>query len=139
MVSKTTSDSRVFQMLFDEVDRRGDTLDTVARECEMRSTSILVQCWNGNLIIPVSFVPGIARYLSVDPAWLLRIYLEDHLPDTMKMIEQCELSILLTERERELVFAYRRATADQDPPMTVTEDGQLSFEVRKGDILPSGG
>lgn len=139
MVSKKTSDSRVFQMLFDAVERRGDTLDIVARECEIGSTSILVQCWKGILIIPVSFVPGIARYLGVDPAWLLRIYLEDHLPDTMKMIEQCELAILLTERERELVFAYRRATADQDPPMTVTIDGQLSFEVRKEGVPPSGG
>lgn len=131
MVGKKTSVSRVFQMLFDEVDRRGDTLEMVAKVCELRSTSVLAQCWSGVLIIPVSFVPGIARYLGVDPAWLLRIYLEDHLPDTMKMIEQCELAILLTERERELVFAYRRATADQDPPMTVTIDGQLSFEVRK--------
>ena len=137
MVSKKTSDSRVVQMLFDEVERRGDTIDTVARECEIKSASVLVQCWNGNLIIPVSFVPGIARYLGVDPAWLLRIYLEDHLPDTMKMIKQCELSILLTERERELVFAYRRATANQDPPMTITEDGPLSFEVRKGGETPA--
>jgi hypothetical protein len=47
--------------------------------------------------------------------------------------------MLLTERERELVFAYRRATANQDPPMTITEDGQLSFEVRERGAPTSGG
>ena len=78
-------------------------------------------------MIPVSFLPGIARFLNVDPAWLLRIYLEDHLPDTMKMIDQCGLSMMVTERERELLLAYRRATAGQDPSAAITTDGRLIF------------
>ncbi len=135
MVSKQPPENRVYEMFFDEVERRGRDFAAIAKELEIDSVNVLVQCWKGRLIIPVSFVPGIAHFLGVDPAWLLRIYLEDSLPDTMKMIEQCGLSILLTERERDLVLAYRGSTANQDPPMTVTDDGQISFEVRP--VLPA--
>ncbi len=138
MVKRKPVENRVFEMLFDEVDRRGDTLEAVAKACKVGDADVLVQCWKGIVVIPASYIPGIARYLRVDPAWLLRIYLEDNLPDTMRMIEQCDLSILLTERERELVFAYRRATANQDPPMTITEDGKMLFEVRAQGAPTSG-
>lgn len=138
MVGKKTSVSRVFQMLFDEVDRRGDTLEMVAKVCELRSASVLVQCWRGVLIIPISYIPGIARYLGVDPAWLLRIYLEDHLPDTMKMIEQCGLSMLVTERERELLLAYRRATGGQDLTMTINDDGKGALKISWDSVAPPG-
>ena len=72
MVSKKTSDSRVVQMLFDEVERRGDTIDTVARECEIKSASVLVQCWNGNpvaaydLFDQVLCKPGTFLHLVAD-------------------------------------------------------------------------
>ena len=131
MVKRQQSANRVFEMLFDAIEQRGESFATVSKEYGLGSPGVLVQCWNGRLMIPVSFLPGIARFLNVDPAWLLRIYLEDHLPDTMRMIEQCGLSMIVTEKERELLLAYRSATADQDPPTAITTDGHSVFDAQQ--------
>lgn len=138
MVKRQQPANRVFEMLFDAIEQRGESFATVSKEYGLGSPGVLVQCWNGRLVIPVSFLPGIARLLNVDPAWLLRIYLEDHLPDTMKMIEQCGLSMMVTEKERELLLAYRRATGGQDLPMTINDDGKGALKVSWGSVAPPG-
>lgn len=138
MVKRQQSANRVFEMLFDAIEQRGESFATVSEEYGLGSPGVLVQCWNGNLMIPVSFVPGIARFLKVDAAWLLRIYLEDHLPDTMTVIDKCGLSMMVTERERELVLSYRRATRDQDLSITINDDGKGALKVSWGSVAPPG-
>lgn len=131
MVRKQQSRNRVYEMFFDELERRGNDFEDAAKELGVASVTHIVQCWKGIIVIPVSFIPSIARFLSVDPPWLLRIYLEDCLPDTMKMIEQCGLSMLLTEREKELILAYRNETADQVPLITDTDEGMSALDAKE--------
>ena len=77
----------------------------------------------GKTKLPVDKVQQFADALGVDPIWFLRRVLQEYMPETLTVIEQCA-GPLTTNNERCVLEVWRHATHGSDP--------ELSVDLRKG-------
>lgn len=132
MNEKTERVCRMRDLFSEKVEREDANFALLDQQFKMGSANVLIRFWQGKITLPVQSVPEVARYLGVDPAWLLRIYLEDHLPATLATIDGACATMLLTQHERNLVLAYRQIAATQHPPQKLPEAGQWSSMIGVG-------
>ena len=95
----------------------GKTQRQIAREAGIRSPQMLTMIKNGHTRLPLDFVEPLARALQVDPVHLMRLWLNDYHPATLKLIEGA-LGMLSTDNEREIVACIRQAAQNSDPALT---------------------
>ena len=99
--------------------RSGKTQLQIARECGFPTPNIITMLKQGHTKLPLAKVGAVAKALDVDPAYLLRLALREYLPDTYSAIEDVLSPSMLTENEKDIVNALRRATLYTDPPARV--------------------
>ncbi|MBD5801787.1 hypothetical protein AZOA_12110 [Azoarcus sp. Aa7] len=103
----------------------GRSLEDVAVEMGVSDAEMLMGVVEGREHLPAQLVYPLARCLDVDPAHLMRIFLRDYLPDVEQAIHDCGGRMVVTERERSLLIAYQKCTADDDPEVLIFEDKQV--------------
>lgn len=87
----------------------------IAEECGFENPNVITMFKTGATKIPVNRIGAIAKALDVDPAYLLRLVLNEYLPDTWQSIEDIIEGTVLTGNELELVRLFRSATGNTDP------------------------
>lgn len=79
----------------------------------------------GLVKLPLSLIAPLAHALEVDPGFLLRMVLNEYMPDALPTIEATLQLTALTRNERELIDAYRRTVAGTDAYAVVADARDL--------------
>ena len=103
-------------------DRLAETDKTqreIAAECGFETPNIITMFKNGSTKVPLNRIGALAKALDADPAHMLRLAMQEYMPNTWESIEDTLKSTLLTANELKLLRAYREATGNADPEAVV--------------------
>ena len=79
----------------------------IAAVCGWPKPNIVTMIKQGSTRLPLDKVGLLARAVDLDPVYLLRVVMQEYMPDTYAAIEQSLADIALTDYEREVLDAYR--------------------------------
>lgn len=100
----------------------------VAEECGFETPNIITMFKKGQMKVPLDRVGPLAKALDADPAHLLRLAMQEYMPETWLSIEEILHSTILSANELELVRKYRQVTGDSDAQaMVVDRDAVLAI------------
>lgn len=91
----------------------------IAAECGFETPNIITMFKKGSTKVPMNRIGPLAKALGADPAHMLRLAMQEYMPDTWESIEETLKSTVLTANELKLIRAYREATGDTDPEAIV--------------------
>lgn len=89
----------------------------IAFEAGFERPNIMSMFKRGDTKIPLDRVPGLAKALHVDPAYLFRLALEQYWPDLDQVVEEI-FGGVQTRNQREWWEHITAALGDDDPPLT---------------------
>lgn len=91
----------------------------IAAECGFETPNIITMFKKGSTKVPMNRIGPLAKALGADPAHMLRLAMQEYMPDTWESIEETLKSTVLTTNELKLIRAYREATGNADPEAVV--------------------
>jgi len=91
----------------------------IAAECGFETPNIITMFKKGSTKVPMNRIGPLAKALGADPAHMLRLAMQEYMPDTWESIEETLKSTVLTDNELKLIRAYREATGNADPEAVV--------------------
>lgn len=91
----------------------------IAAECGFETPNIITMFKKGSTKVPMNRIGPLAKALGADPAHMLRLAMQEYMPDTWESIEETLKSTVLTANELKLIHAYREATGNADPEAVV--------------------
>ena len=78
--------------------------------------------------MPLNRIGPLAKAIGADPAHLLRLVMQEYLPDTWEAIEDILQSTVLTANELDLVRKFRDVTGDNDAmPLIIDRDALVAI------------
>lgn len=116
--------SRVAQFLAQQMEHSGKTQREIARELGYTRPNVVTMIKQGETKLPLSKVKPMAGALGIDPARLLRMAMEEYMPEALAVIEEV-LGTIVTDNEKEILEVIRDATDDTDPKMRPKERERL--------------
>ena len=96
----------------------------IATALGYRRANLISMLKAGDMSLPLEKVPALAKAIKVDPAHLLRLGLEEHWPDQMRVINEV-FGGVVTKNEMKLLEAFRSATHSRDPQPTREQVAQI--------------
>ena len=100
----------------------------VAAECGFETPNIITMFKNGSTKVPLNRIGPLAKAIGADPAHLLRLVMQEYLPDTWEAIEDILQSTVLTANELDLVRKFRDVTGDNDAmPLIIDRDALVAI------------
>lgn len=93
----------------------------IAAEVGYSRPHIISMFKQGATRVPLVKIGPLAKALHADPAHLMRLALEDYMPETLEALESC-LGPLLSENETEMLEIIRAATDGQNPKVQRPKD-----------------
>ncbi|WP_296891791.1 helix-turn-helix transcriptional regulator [Thiobacillus sp.] len=125
---KTITPTTVAEFIADRLAAIDKTQREVAEACGFVTPNIITMFKKGDMKVPLDRIGALAKSLDVDPAHLLRLAMQEYMPDTWSSIEEILHSTVLSANELELVRKYRQATGDSDAQaMVVDRDAVLAI------------
>jgi hypothetical protein len=106
----------------------------VARESGFSHPNVISMIKLGSMKIPIDRVRPLAKSLEIDPIHLMRLVMNESVPETLKAIDDILGTPVLTENERVLIQSIRMLTQGHDPVWCLMPDDSISGRV---DTLPS--
>lgn len=105
--------------------RRRKTQKQIAHEAGFINSNMISLLKSGASKIPIDRVPALAKALEMDPAFLMRLALEQSVGKTaaQAIVDAC--GPLVTEREKQWLNEIRDASDDADPRLTVRSRSAL--------------
>lgn len=94
----------------------------IAHEVGYTKPNIITMMKTGQTKIPLNKVPKFAKVLGIDPTHLLRIAMQEYMPETWDVLEPIIGQALVTENEMEVIRLIRSATDDKDPAIVSDAD-----------------
>lgn len=116
--------SKVAEFLKNQIDMCGKAQNEIAYEIGYNKPNIITMFKQGLTKLPIVKVGPMAKAIGVDPARLMRLVLEEYMPDTWGAIQET-VGFLVTENEREFITTLRSATKDKDPKLSTTDKKKL--------------
>lgn len=92
----------------------------IAAELGFSKPNIVSMFKSGATKVPIERLPALAKILDVDPAYLLRLALQEYMPKLLTLIES-SCGFTVTENEKEIIKELRLCTSDLDPKMSKAE------------------
>lgn len=118
----------VAEFIADRLAESDKTQRQIAEECGFETPNIITMFKKGTTKVPLNRIGSLAKAIGSDPAHLLRLVMNEYIPDTWVEIENIMQSTVLTANELELVRAYRRATGDSDAvPVVINRDAVIAI------------
>lgn len=118
----------VAEFIADRLAESDKTQRQIAEECGFETPNIITMFKKGTTKVPLNRIGALAKAIGSDPAHLLRLVMNEYIPDTWVEIENIMQSTVLTANELELVRAYRRATGDSDAvPVVINRDAVIAI------------
>lgn len=108
----TKTDLTVSEYLTKAIELSGKTQREIAREVGYPKPNVISMMKQGQTKVPIEKAPLFAKACGVDPAFFLRLVLQEYFPDAWVAIHKT-FGEALTVNERALVEAYRE-TAPSD-------------------------
>lgn len=109
----------------------GLTNAEVSRALDYPRPNVITMILQGNMKLPLSKVPSMARILEVDPVWLLRVTLREYEPEMLGiLLAVLGRDPLMTKREQALIEQIRHLSHDTDPDLLV--DAAFCGVLEKG-------
>lgn len=99
----------------------GVTQKDVAESIGYDKPNILVMIKRGNTKLPINKVPALAKAIGVDPMHLMRLVLNEYMPEVHDAIMSMS-GVIVSANERKLLEMWRNATLETDPAIVLTED-----------------
>jgi len=81
----------------------------IAQEIDYEHSNVITMFKQGLTKVPINKVGPLARALGVDPIYFLKLVMNEYMPATWLAIENILGGEILTEREKKLLEAYRKA------------------------------
>lgn len=82
----------------------------IAREVGFNQPNNISMIKEGITKLPINRVPAFAKALGVDPIHLLRITMQEYMPETWQVIEQLLGGSMISEQEKVLLSVVRKTT-----------------------------
>ena len=111
----------VAEFLADKIAAIDKTQRQIAEECGFDNPNIITMFKNGLTKLPINRIGPLAKALDVDPAYLLRLVMNEYMQDSWEFIENIMQSTVLSANELQLVRAYREVTGDNDAAAVVID------------------
>jgi transcriptional regulator with XRE-family HTH domain len=122
----------VVQILTTRLAACGKTQREIATEIGYDKANIISMFKQGITKVPVNKAPALARALGIDPAYFLRVVMNQYEPEAWAVIDRVTGGCVLSDNERNLLRQYRRAAGGHDRPATVSKAGnQVIVAVQK--------
>lgn len=110
---------RVHEFIGELIDRCGKTQLQIAREIGYERPNIIAMFRMGRTKVPIPKVPLLARSIHADPQYLMRLALEEYMPDAWAAI--CETFVIPTDEEAEIIQFLRAVAGEPIPRMSTPE------------------
>lgn len=124
----TTTPITVAEFIADRLAEIDKTQREIAEACGFETPNVISMFKKGQMKVPLDRVGPLAKAIDVDPAHLLRLAMQEYLPETWSSIEEILHSTVLTKNELELIRKYRQVTGDSDAQaMVVDRDAVLAI------------
>src|SRR3954469_14792335 len=91
----------------------------IAAQCGWPKPNIVTMIKQGSTRLPLDKVGLLATAIDLDPVYLLRVVMQEYMPDTYTAIEQSLADIALTDYEREVLEAYRELAKGRDMSVVI--------------------
>lgn len=122
------SRSVVVRFLIEQIEKSGRPVEDVARQAGM-SSRMLQMILDGQTKLAINQADPIANALGVEPVFVLRLVLEDSLPQVWAILQDKLAELSITPFEEEVVTAYRRLAQGRDIRILMLPAGQGYVEV----------
>jgi len=99
----------------------GMTQKDVANAIGYDKPNIMVMIKRGDTKLPLTKIPALAKVLGIDPLHLLRMALNEYLPEVHDAVVTVT-GEFVSENERKLLRLWRHATLETDPQILIDED-----------------
>ncbi len=111
----------VAQFLTGAIRDSGKAQNDIAAECGWPKPNMVCMVKQGATRLPLDKVGTLAKSLEIDAVHLLRLTMQEYMPETFAAVEAAIGATILTEKERVLVETYRKFTAGTDANVVVTD------------------
>lgn len=118
----------VAEFIADRLAEIDKTQREIAEACGFETPNVISMFKKGQMKVPLDRVGPLAKALDADPAHLLRLAMQEYLPETWSSIEEIFHSTILSANELELVRKFRQVTGNSDAQaMVVDRDAVLAI------------
>jgi len=108
--SKTVT---VAEYLTKQLEICGKTQMEVAQAAGFDNPNIITMLKQGQTKVPLARVGALARVLDINAAHLMRMVLEEYIPETWRAIEEAMDRMILSEHEEQLVRRFREMRIEE--------------------------
>jgi transcriptional regulator with XRE-family HTH domain len=109
-----SQDKSVIAIISAQQETLGITDHQLALAIGFKSASQIAAIMTGKVMLPVSKILSISTELLIDPATLLRTYLEQTAPTMLELIDALLIPPQLSVNELKLISAYRQLSRGND-------------------------
>lgn len=120
----------VKEYLTAQIDICGRRQKDIATDIGYTKPNMITMLKQGLTKLPLDKVGLMANAIGCDPKYLLRVAINDYMPDTLPLIEDM-IGLMVTEHEAEIILELRKTTKDNDPKMTRKESKALLKDFAK--------
>ena len=116
--------------LADQQASAGVSDEVLASALGYESPLVIQMFKSGDMKVPITKVPALARALNLNPGLLMRRVLNDVSPEMLHAVEHCLGALSLTEGEQKLIAAIRKANPSREPvPIMFDRDAIITLVV----------
>lgn len=108
------------EFLANQIAISGKQQNEIASELGYDKPNIITMFKKGQTKVPIEKVPALAKAIGVDQAFLLRMAMNEYMPETMRAIEKV-FGTILTDNEEDIVKGLRSLTDNADPKVQTEE------------------
>ncbi len=111
------ADTKLSRFLDEYIDQKVDRSHReIAQAAGWTQSNMVTMIKKGDAKLPLDRVTPFARAIGVDPLFLFRLALEQHMPDDKETARMLEF--ICTENEVEILGVIRKASGASDPKLT---------------------
>jgi len=107
------SKSLVAAFVFEQIEKSKEPIEAIAAKAGMRA-EVLKLIAEGRVKLAINQAHDFAKALQVEGIYLLRLLLEDYLPDSWSIIQDNLQELAITPYEQEVLDGYRRVAQGRD-------------------------
>jgi hypothetical protein len=97
----------VAQYLSAQIDQSPKTQLEISKEVGFEAPNIITMLKQGKTKVPLNRVGKLATALDINPRHLMRMVLEEYMPETWLAVEETIGQLLLSHEEEEIIRTYR--------------------------------
>ena len=125
MSASTFQITTVAQYLEGIINKRVKSQIEIAADCGWSTPNMVTTIKQGITKLPFDKIGPLAKSLDIDPVYLLRLAMQEYMPETFAAVEAVIGTTILTAKELSLVKKYRMFTADTDADVVMTDSKDI--------------